>query len=560
MLQELSIRHLAIIEEISLSFKKGLTVLTGETGAGKSIIIDALGLIVGGRASNDLIRHGADKADLEALFTIEKNKRAHSVLEELGIEVEDEMVVLHRTLMRSGKNVCRINGKLVTTTNLRDVGETLLDIHSQHESQDLMNDAHHIYLIDQFAAEKIAEPLKAYQLLYAELKNKRQEFNRFNKNEQELAQRIDMLHFQNKELEAANLVLGEEEELAAERSLLANYEKINHNVEASYDLLQGEQSTLDQVAKVMNHLTAIQEVDGRYKEWFETVQTAYFSLSDVASDLNQELSTLEYNPEQLNNIETRMDIINQLKRKYGDSVAEMMAYHEKISQEIEHLEHSESHSEQLQKEIEIVNEKLQLLANDLTVIRQQAAEELTVSIHDEFKELYMDKAIFKVNFETQELGERGNNRIQFYTSTNPGEPLKPLHKIASGGELSRMMLAMKTIFSKHQGITSIIFDEVDTGVSGRVAQAIGQKIYSVSVGSQVLCISHLPQVAAMADNHYHIEKTVSASRPRTTVSELSLDKRVAEIAMMMSGVEMTTSTEMHARELIQQSEKMKNIG
>ncbi|EUJ38238.1 DNA repair protein RecN [Brochothrix campestris] len=557
MLQELSIRHLAIIEEVALSFKGGLTVLTGETGAGKSIIIDALGLIVGGRASTDLIRHGAEKAVLEALFTIENNKRAYAVLGQLGIEVGEDMVVLNRTLMRSGKNVCRINGKLVTTTNLRDVGETLLDIHSQHESQDLMNEAHHLFLIDQFAHEEIAQPLADYQQLYQQLKVKKQEFKRFNKNEQEIAQRIDMLVFQKKELASANLVDGEEETLEAERSLLANYEKINHNVEASYDLFQGEQSALDQIAKVMNHLNAIQDVDGRYKTWLETVQSAYYSLTDVATELNQELASLEFNPEQLNQIETRMDALTQLKRKYGDSVSAMMQYHDKISRELDNLQHSETHAEQLQTEIETIATQLTQKAEGLTHIRRTAAEVLTAAIHDEFKELYMDKAIFSVQFAEQDLNERGSDRIQFYTSTNPGEPLKPLHKIASGGELSRMMLAMKTIFSKHQGITSIIFDEVDTGVSGRVAQAIGQKIYSVSVDSQVLCISHLPQVASMADHHYHIEKQITGERTLTSVTELSFDKRVAEIAMMMSGAEMTTSTELHARELIQQAESMK---
>lgn len=557
MLQELSIRHLAIIEEVALSFKAGLTVLTGETGAGKSIIIDALGLIVGGRASTDLIRHGADKAVLEALFTIENNNRAHAILKQLGIEVEEDMVVLNRTLMRSGKNVCRINGKLVTTTNLRDVGETLLDIHSQHESQDLMNEAHHLNLIDQFAQAEIAEPLADYHVLYEQLKVKKQEFKRFNKNEQEIAQRIDMLVFQKKELESANLVEGEEETIEAERSLLANYEKINHNVEASYDLFQGEQSALDQIAKVMNHLNVIQDVDSRYKAWLETVQSAYYSLTDVATELNQELASLEFNPEQLNQLESRMDTLNQLKRKYGDSVRVMIAYHEKISLELDNLQHSETHAEQLQTEIETIATQLTQKAKRLTTIRQTAANHLTEAIHAEFKELYMDKAVFSVQFAEQKLNERGCDHIQFYTSTNPGEPLKPLHKIASGGELSRMMLAMKTIFSKHQGITSIIFDEVDTGVSGRVAQAIGQKIYSVSVDSQVLCISHLPQVASMADHHYHIEKQITNERTLTSVTNLSFDKRVAEIAMMMSGAEMTTSTELHARELIQQAEAMK---
>lgn len=560
MLNELSIRNFAIIESLSISFNKGLTVLTGETGAGKSIIIDAVHLLVGGRGSAEFVRHGEDKAEIEGLFFIEGDQHpSYAKASEFGIEIEDGMIVLRRDISANGKSVCRINGKLVTIAVLREVGSTLIDIHGQHEHQELMDETRHINLLDQFGAEEILTALQEYQNVYRSFEQTQKKLKSLSENEQQMAHRLDLIQFQHEEITSAGLKLNEDEELFEEKSRLGNYERIFESIQTSYSALRGEQKGLDWISLVMDNLQSAAELDSSYKPVAEAVANSFYTLEDAARTIRNELDSLEYDPQRLNEIEERLNEINQLKRKYGKTIEEILEYSSKIEEEIETLQNKEVHIGQMEKELASLRKDLRIEASNLTETRKKWAKKLTKMIHKELKELYMEKAVFELRIDsvTDVFHKNGADKVEFYISTNPGEPLKPLSKIASGGELSRIMLALKSIFSKHQGVTSIIFDEVDTGVSGRVAQSIAEKIYNVSTGSQVLCISHLPQVAAMADTHLYIAKVIKNGRTKTSVTPLSVTDKVKEIGRMISGVEITELTKQHAEELLKLAQNMK---
>ncbi|MFB6465875.1 DNA repair protein RecN [Cytobacillus sp. Hz8] len=554
MLSELSIKNFAIIESLTISFEKGLTVLTGETGAGKSIIIDAIHLLSGGRGSTEFIRHGADKAEIEGLFQIdEPTHSCYDKAKELGIDIEDGMVILRRDISRSGKNVCRINGKLVTISTLREIGSTLVDIHGQHEHQELMDDTKHLALLDQFGFEKIGPALMQYQQIHREYESIQKKLQSLNENEQQIAHRLDLIQFQFDEIERADLKLGEDEELSEEKNKLMNFEKLYDAIKTCYSALQGDQRGLDWIGLVMGQIEIAAELDSSYKDMAESVSNSFYMLEDLSQNLRNELDKLEFDPRRLNEIEERLSEINQLKRKYGKTIPEILEYAAKIEEEMETLQNKEGHIDLLEKQLLSVKKDLQIEAKELNILRKKYAIKLTSLIHKELKDLYMEKTVFEVKFESnfEQFTKTGSDKIIFYLSTNPGEPLKPLSKTASGGELSRIMLALKRIFSKHQGITSIIFDEVDTGVSGRVAQAIAEKIYKVSIDSQVLCISHLPQVAAMADTHLFISKKIINGRTKTSVQPLTDTEKIKEIGRMISGVEITDLTKEHAKELLQ---------
>jgi DNA repair protein RecN (Recombination protein N) len=558
LLCELSIKNFAIIEALSISFEKGLTVLSGETGAGKSIIIDAIHLLVGGRGSSEFVRHGEEKAEIEGLFQIDEKHPCMSKALEFGIEIEDGMVVLRRDIARSGKSVCRVNGKLVTISTLREIGSTLVDIHGQHEHQELMDETLHLSLLDQFGFNEISSSIAEYQIIFRRYEQTIKKLKHLNENEQQTAHRLDLIQFQLDEIQNANLKLNEDEELFEEKQKLNNFEKIFDAVKSSYTALQEEQKGLDWIGMVMNNLEIAASLDSSYQTIFDAVSNSFYQLEDATQLLRSQLDNLEYDPHRLNVIEERLTEINQLKRKYGNSIVEILEYSSRIEEEIETLQNKETHIDQLEKELASLRKDLNLEAKQLTDIRMKWAEKLTKLIHKELKELYMAKTVFHIRFDSDgQYTKNGSDKVEFYLTTNPGEPLKPLSKIASGGELSRIMLALKSIFSKHQGVTSIIFDEVDTGVSGRVAQAIAEKIYKVATNSQVLCISHLPQVAAMADTHLFISKVTKGGRTKASVELLTEDKKIKEIARMISGVEITDLTKKHAEELLKLASEFK---
>ena len=559
MLSELSITNFAIIESLSISFEKGLTVLTGETGAGKSIIIDAIHLLVGGRGSSDFVRHGEDRAEIEGLFLLENASTVYDKAQELGIKIEDDMVVLRREITKSGKSVCRINGKLVTIAILREMGGSLVDIHGQHEHQELMDETKHLSLLDQFGSKQITKSLSEYEQIYAKYEQAIRKLKSLNDNEQQMAQRVDLYQFQLNEIVQAQLQLDEDEKLMDEKKQLSNFERIFESVQTSYNALKDEQKGLDWISLVMGEMETAAELNPEYKDMAEAVSNSYYMLEEVAGSLRSQLDNLEYDPQRINEIEARLNEINGLKRKYGQTISGILEYGAKIEEELETLLNKETHIDQLKKEISSLKKDLIIEGNELTSLRKKLAGDLTDAIHNELKQLYMQKTVFEVKINSGEtfISKSGMDEIEFYLSTNPGEPLKPLSKIASGGELSRIMLALKSIFSKHREITSIIFDEVDTGVSGRVAQAIAEKIHKVSTDSQVLCISHLPQVAAMADTHLYIEKETQDGRTKTKVKDLDHEGKIKEIGRMISGVEITDITKKHAQELLETANVMK---
>ncbi|QPQ35254.1 DNA repair protein RecN [Lysinibacillus sp. JNUCC-52] len=559
MLRELSIRNFAIIEDLTVSFSDGLTVLTGETGAGKSIIIDAVHLLAGGRGNSEFIRHGAKKAELGGLFQI--SSAAHPVykkLEEAGIEIEEDSIILRRDLNDSGKSVCRVNGKLVPLSVLRDIGASLIDIHGQHENQELMDEKQHIYLLDHFAEEQLAPILEKYSKQYNEYRALKKELATISIDEQLMAQRIDLYQFQIKELEDANLKLGEEDELLDERRRLMNFNKIFERSSAAYEAIQGETKGLDWIGTAMGALDDAATIDEQFKEASESVTTAFYALQDAAYQVKNVLDELEFDPARLNEVEQRLALFQNLKRKYGSTVEEMIAYYEKIKTELGELLNRDEILQVKERKVLEMEVILGELAEELSHVRKEAANDLSEAIMAELRELHMEKAKFIVNFDTLPYFDvNGKDQVVFYISTNVGEPPKSLPKIASGGELSRMMLALKTIFSSSNGVTSIIFDEVDTGVSGRVAQAIAEKIAAISVNSQVLCISHLPQVAAMADHHYFIKKEVEHDRTFTSLAEIDTHARIEEVSRMMSGAEITELTLQHATELLKMANERK---
>lgn len=567
MLTELTIRNFAIIDEISINFEEGLTVLTGETGAGKSIIIDALQLLAGGRGSIQYIRHGAKKAELEALFTISnKNHKSYDVAEQFGITISDEMLILQRTITHQGKSICRVNGKLVTLAILKEFGKTLIDIHSQHETQSLMDKENHLQLLDYYAYDALKETKNQYRYLYGRYIQLKEQLNKFTTNEQKLSHRLDLLTFQKKEIEEADLQPNEDVILEKERQQLVNYEKIYLSIQTAYNALYGEQKGLDWLNEARIALDENKSFDSFLETKSKRLNEAYFLIEDLAFELRNFSDQLHFDEERLNEIENRLNEINRLKRKYGPTVNDILNYLAEIDDEISQISNRESHIDELKHKLNTLSQDAYLEAKQLHDLRKRFANDLVMEIHEELKDLYLENASFDIHFNSSltdninetNLHPEGIDKIHFLISTNKGEPLMDLTQIASGGELSRIMLALKKIFSKHQGVTSVIFDEVDTGVSGRVAQAMAEKIYHISLNSQVLCISHLPQVAAMADSHKFIKKLEVGNRVTTSVLDLNEREQIEELSRMITGTKLTETALKHGQELLDLAGHYKN--
>lgn len=553
MLQELAIKNFAIIDNLTLSFDRGMTVLTGETGAGKSIIIDAVGLLAGGRASSDLIRHGESKTTVQGLFEMPAVPELVQLMEDFGITADEDQVILQRELSIGGKNVARVNGTIVTVSVLREIASHLIDIHGQNEHQELMNPQKHLALLDQYGDASLRTLVAQYEEQYADFQRIKVERANLMSDEQQNVQRIDLLTFQINEIEQANLNDEDEEDLLlAERNLLANYQRILQGLTTLYAVLQGEEgNAIDQVGIGLEAIQKIDSFGERYQELSTSISEAFYQLQDAATTVRNEIDEMSYDEARLNEIELRLEIIKQLKRKYGQSILEIKNYYEAIKVELDMISNKESYLEKLQKSYQKALNKVLETGHALNDKRWEIAKKLEVEVQNQLKQLYMEKATFVAMFsERESLRADGLFDIEFYIAPNIGEPPKPLARIASGGELSRMMLAMKTIFTQSQGITSIIFDEVDTGVSGRVAQAIANKIHEVSTHSQVLCITHLAQVAAVSDQHFFIEKEVTNERTFTHVEKIIGKKRTNEIARMLAGTEITDLSIAHAEELL----------
>ena len=526
MLTELSIRNLAVVESATISFRDGFHVLTGETGAGKSIVVDALSLAAGGRGSAELVRAGCEKAEIEAQFDLPADHPVWRMLADMGIEaVPGEPLIIRRDISTQGKSVCRINGRLVNLSALREAGELLINIHGQHEHQSLTKAERHIDWLDLYDAERIG-PVKArYQEEYREYVAALKQLRELRESGQQALHMADLYRFQLEEIAAAELKVGEDESLMEEKRMLSNAEELYQNVAEAYEAIYAGKG-LSTVARAMQRIEDIADVDPTaLKPLLEQIRSAYYQLEDAAFQLRDYRDRIEFNPSRLEQIERRLDFLASLRRKYGNSIREMIEYGEKIKRELERLENKDETIRRLETETNRRLGELVAVGRELSKLRRLAAERLAREIERELQQLQMEKTRFAVFVGPAETGIRaeegesgvvltkdGLDQVEFLISTNPGEPLRPLAKIASGGELSRIMLAMKTIFARIDRVPVLIFDEVDTGVSGRAAQAIAEKLSDVSRHCQVFSITHLPQVACMADVHYLVSKSVEEGR------------------------------------------------
>ena len=550
MLQDISIKNFAIIEDISLQFDNGMTILSGETGAGKSIIIDAMNLLLGSRASVDFVRHGSNKSTIEGLFFYENNQFLEDKLSALGIEANGELI-LRREIFANGRSVCRINGQMVNLTSLREIGEELVDIHGQHDHQDLMNPKRHQAMLDEFGDNKFREVKEVYQKAFENYRNLRSKLLQLKTAEKEYAQRIDILQFQIEEIESVAINLEEDARLNEERDLLINSKDIAEALNTSYYALDDETySSLSNVRRAMNEIEDISDLASSYKEISAKLSESYYLLEDVVASLEKAMDDLEFNPNRLLFLEDRISQLTTLKKKYGPELPDVLNYLEKSKLELSSLTGDGQDSDNLASQVEEAKQILITAAKNLNDMRRDLSHDLENDIKKELKDLYMEKADFKVQFTPAKFSKQGNEHIEFFIQTNPGEGFKPLAKTASGGELSRLMLAIKSSFSRRENKTSIVFDEVDTGVSGRVAQGIANKIYKISQAGQVLCISHLPQVVAVADVQYYIEKESSQNITTSTVRKLDTNERVGEIAKMLAGDDVTDEALAQAQRLL----------
>ena len=555
MLQEISIKNFAIIDTITMQFDQGMSILTGETGAGKSIIIDAMNLLLGSRAQTSFVRHGADKAEIEGLFFYQQDHlEIAQQLETLGFENTGELI-LRREIFANGRSSCRINGVLTPLSNLQAISSFLVDIHGQHDHQELMSSAHHLAMLDEFGDKKFLKIKQDYTQKFSAYKTLRQKLLTLKKNQAEFAQRIDILRFQIDEITSAELDLKTDEDIYQRRERLTHANHIAEYLNAAYYSLDddaSDYSSLSMVRNAMNELESASQFDAAsYAKLSEKIAEAYYLLEDAAADLEKRIDDLEFNPSELAMIEDRISVLTTLKKKYGPELADVLAYLTNCQKELDALTGDENSSENLEAAFKAAEKSLLISAQALAEARATIADSLAKDVKGELADLYMARADFKVHFEPAKFSVNGNQHVEFFIQTNPGEGFKPLAKTASGGEMSRIMLAIKSSFARRENKTAIVFDEVDTGVSGRVAQAIANKIYKISQSGQVLCISHLPQVVAIADTQYHIEKLQLDDSTTSTVRKLTVEEREIEIAKMLAGDDLTPEALAQAKKLLE---------
>lgn len=553
MLDLLHIENIAIIEQADISFRPGFNVLTGETGAGKSIVIDALSAVLGQRASRELIRTGADHAFVSAVFSgIPQGLGA-----DLGVADAEEWL-LQREIYVDGKNVCRLNGRPMTVTQLRTLGSRLLNIHGQHDGQQLLDETQHILYLDQYGRYM---PLQiAYQEKYSALQRIENQISALQMDEAEKARRIDTLQFQIQDLERANLQSGEEEELLERRNLLRNSEKIISAVQGADYCLNGDdqrEGALSLLRQAQEQLSTVRGLGDSFAQLTERINAVYSELYDIAYTVQDKKDELDFSPGELDTVELRCDQLYRLKKKYGATVEDMMAYLEKCRQELDQIAFADDTLAQLQKHREKALKEALAAARELSQQRKAAAQSLEKQILTELQELNMGSIRFQVAFVEKKLDATGMEEVRFLMSANVGEELRPIQKIASGGELARIMLAMKNVFSQQEKLGTMVFDEVDTGVSGRAAQKVAEKMAKISRQKQVLCVTHLPQLAAMADTHFSVEKGVSGGRTFTRVQELTRQQRREELARLTGSGQTSQTMIDSAEELLSAADAFK---
>lgn len=571
MLQQLQINNIALIDKVNIELETGLNVLTGETGAGKSIIIDSINAILGERFSKDLIRSGTEKATVEAVFQTE-NGFLQPVLENMGIDPEEDgTLIISREYSMTGKNSCRINGKMVTVSMLREIGQKLIDLHGQYDNQSLLRTESHIELLDSFAGKAMETEKERYLKLLEEYRSLKTRLRGLTGDKNDRERKIDLLKYQIDEIKKAKLKAPEEEELARQRALLTNSEKIMESLTSAYELLYSgsnmKSSASDSICEALTELNSIVKVDEKFARISKKIEELSYEIDDVIEDIRREKELVEFNPDLLEQIEERIDLIYKLKRKYGTSIEEVLNYCTTIEEELDQLLKSEEIITEIREKLDKLDKELFRAAEKLHGERLKACAIMEDRICEELNDLEMKKAAFKVNIHFEDtvdhngdrkFGNNGLDKVEFLISPNAGEPLKPLSKIASGGEMSRIMLAIKTILANVDNIPTLIFDEIDIGISGVAAQKVGEKLSFISKNHQVLCVTHLAQIASMADSHYLIEKLSENDKTVTAVSKMNAGQVRNEIARILGGASISEITLKHAEEMLKNAAEFKS--
>lgn len=552
MLSTLRISQFALIDEVEIEFSEGLNLLTGETGSGKSIIVDALGALVGDRISSEVVKEGAETSKIEGLFHITPNRTLQDFFERSDFKIIDE-ILIRREISRSGKSKAFVNEHLVTQSFLKELGRFLVDIHSQGEQVSIFSSLTHLEMLDEYASlKKLREEMSK---IYAEFSSVLRELKEIRSLEAQRLQMLDLLKFQIDEIKKANLSKDEEETLLEERKRLSNIEKLSELSEESYSLLYEEQnSVISKLNRVLRIVSELSEYQSAFRNYLEELKNLNAVLEDLASYIRSFKSSLDFSPERLEEIEIRLSEISRLKRKYGGSVESVLKHLDESEQKISKLESSQFHQEDLEKRVKFLHSECLKIARQIHLERKKAAKKFEKEVENNLKKVALEKSRFQVIIETNEekLTPKGFDKVEFYFSANPGEATKPLAKVASGGEASRLMLILETTAKSSEIPKTMVFDEVDIGIGGRVAEAVGLKLKELAKWNQVLCVTHQPQVAALADTHFLVEKNFEKEKVTISVKKLDYETRVKELARMLSGKETTKTAEQHARELLKQ--------
>lgn len=564
MLKSLTVWNFALLEHVQVEFQSGLNILTGETGAGKSILIDSLGAVLGARMSADMVRSGCDWLRVEAVFSLEDESLGlHELLTQQAIDDSDKELIITRQLTRAGRSTALVNGCHVTLAILRQIGAYLVDIHGQNENLALLKEENQFHLLDGYDPD-VAEALAAYECAYREWREKKKAYEEKQQASREYAQRLDMLHWQDKEISEANLKAGEDEALEAEIRKLSHAEKIVGSIEESYELLEGGGGSglgvLPALSQVKKDLEDISRFDDALANAQKMVEEAYISLQEASYELRDYGESVEFSPARLDQLQSRMDVIYRLCKKYGATLGDVLAHQKKVERELSEIENYDEDIAALEKEIAALEKELGKKAAALTELRRAAAKDLSSAIEEQLFALGMPKAQLAIRVEqAADYGPRGRDEVAMFFSANPGEAEKPLQRVASGGELSRIALAIKTVASsRDSSVPSMVFDEIDTGIGGRTAQMVAERIALVAQYKQVLCITHLPQIACMADAHLYISKRTEEGTTATQIRPLSERERISEIARMASGADMTTASLDNAREMVSHAKMKKD--
>lgn len=565
MLQRINIKNYALIENLDIEFDDGLNVITGETGAGKSIIIDAITLLLGQRGNRDNIRKGAKKMVVQGVFDVLGNDPMLKHLEELEIEIENGELLLSRSIDERGKNICRANGVLVTVTQLKTIGENLIDIHSQHEHNSLFRTESHRILLDTFGGQPIAQLLEKTTQIAGELKILRTNILETERDQREIERQKENYQFELKEISEAHLEPGEDEYLTQEKNILENSEKLFTNANEAYQILNGGEeldttTILSELSRMGEYLAVLGTIDPIFKSFEKTVEEAYSDLENLSGELYTYIDHIDFDMDTLDEVEKRLIVIAGLKRKYGETVDEIITYGAEVARALSQITNQDEYKDQLKQQYLEVWDAYKIVAMELNTKRHDIAEQLAEIMVQELKDLAMEKAVIKVDIQQDDkrISPTGQDHVEFLISVNPGIAPKPIRKVASGGEISRIMLALKGVFGGMDTIITMIFDEIDTGISGRTAQAVAEKILKLSRNRQIICITHLPQIAAMADRHFRVEKDLDENSVEVHFEELTDAERTEELARMLSGAEITQTTYDHAKEMLEMTKNLKH--